>query len=172
MYIDPVTNQIVYGSPAKGNALDPNSISAFLTNSSGTNVGNQAAQIYQSPTDLYNTDMKKAVWGIANDNNLNLGDWSSLTDDQKAMFNPEQQNFIQNNMQDTPWYQNYGMISSFADAGSSLAQLASLPMQYKLAKGRLAEQEHNLATAKKEQARRDSNIAGFNRPRGTTSAMV
>lgn len=166
MYIDPVTGQIVYGSPAKGNELNPNSLGAFLANTSGTNVGNQAAQIYQSPDALYNTDMKKAVWGIANDNKLNLGDWSSLTDDQKSKFTPEQQNFIQNNMQDTPWYQNYGMISSFANLGSALGQLASLPAQYKVANAQTKALEQNIATAKEEQARRNKNISAFNAFKG------
>jgi hypothetical protein len=129
-------------------------------------------EVYKSASDIYNTDMKKTVWGIANDNTLDLGNWSSLSEDQKAKFTPEQQNFIQNNMQATPWYKDYGMISSFANLGSALGQLASLPAQYKVAQAQTKALQQNMNIAREEQDRRNKNIASFNRPRATTSAMV
>jgi hypothetical protein len=159
-YIDPNTGKVVFGSPASNMGVSAFFPAAPVTTSSST------PELYQSPTDIYNTDMKKTVWDVANKNNLNLGDWSSLTDDQKSMFNPEQQNFIKNSMQDTPWYQNYGMISSFANLGSALGQLASLPAQYKVANAQTAALKQNMATAKEEQNRRNKNISAFNAFKG------
>lgn len=62
----------------------------------------------------------------------------------------------------TPWYQNSEMLGNVAGLGSSLVQLAALPSQISLAKTQKKALEHNLATAKEEQARRNSNISSFN----------
>lgn len=56
------------------------------------------------------------------------------------------------------------LLSSYAGLGSALANFAALPSQIDFAKTQTKMLKHNLSTAKKEQARRDQNIASFNRP--------
>lgn len=56
------------------------------------------------------------------------------------------------------------LMSSYAGLGSALASLAALPSQIDFAKTQTKMLKHNLKTAKQEQARRNHNIASFNRP--------
>lgn len=63
---------------------------------------------------------------------------------------------------ETPWYQNSGMLSSYAGLGSALAAMASLPSQIDWAKTQTKALKQNIATAKEEQNRRNKNISGFN----------
>lgn len=72
----------------------------------------------------------------------------------------------------TPWYQNSGMLSSIAGLGSTLAQLAALPSQIDYYNTQSDALKQNIATAKEEQARRNSNIASFNAHRTPTSAFA
>lgn len=56
------------------------------------------------------------------------------------------------------------LMSSYAGLGSALASVAALPSQIDFAKMQTKMLKHNLGTAKEEQARRNTNIASFNRP--------
>lgn len=59
------------------------------------------------------------------------------------------------------WF-NSGNISAAAGLASALTQAIALPEQLKNMRLQRKSMEHNLATAKEEQARRNKNISGFN----------
>lgn len=94
-------------------------------------------------------------------------DFSSMTDDQfngwALMNGKEPMKTFRYGYKDndTSWF-NSGNIAAAAGLASALTQAIALPEQLKNMRTQRKSMEHNLATAKEEQARRNKNISGFN----------
>ncbi len=67
---------------------------------------------------------------------------------------------------------NEYMMGNITGLASTLMQAAALPAMMKQAKLQNQSLAHNLATAKEEQARRNTNISGFNAPRSAFTQKV
>lgn len=68
--------------------------------------------------------------------------------------------------EESPWYQNSSLLGNAAGLGSALVELAALPSQIDLTRTQTSALKQNIATAKQEQNRRNSNVSSFNAVRG------
>jgi len=167
MYTDPVTGQIVFGSPNKPNS----SVSSFISMPSfEATAGNDYMKKY------FEDEAKKNALGEFSSKGItDLNTIADMSGDELSSMgiSLESQDWAKNNLSNPGFFKrNAATISGFADVVGAGASLLGTLDNIKTAKKQRAMMDMQMANVKEDRARFDRIAKGFNDRSKNRSAFV